>query len=219
MKIIAGFKFTFLLSIICSCGQITSPENDSIPVSGKIALPGDTVDTMYHYTPYSQIVMEIKNKGKVISQKVFELQSDTSYYSNGKPQFVNVGNSPFDSKIFEYYSNGKLKRVSRQGVEFGCGMRVGKELNYDSLGNLVTEIIYDNYLPKDAGGCHETYTVISTTEYYSNKSIKLHKQEETAYEAGQECPCGMWEFYDKNGKLVRKEKFGSCNDAMMECSE
>jgi len=144
---------------------------------------------------------------------------DTLYYDNGKPHSITIGgSSDFDSKTIEFYRNGQLKNVSEQGVFEGCGIQVGEELHYDSLGNLISKSTFYHNLPKNAKGCHDIHTIISTDIYHESGEIKLRKKRETFYES-EFCDCGTWEYYDESGMLVKKEEYESCDDDKLDCAQ
>lgn len=186
-------------------------------INKTIAVRKDTLDTIYSYN--GNLMMQIKHGNKVIETKTFEHATDTLYYDNGKPRHIIVGrSSDFDSKHYEYYKNGQLQSVREQGTVFACGNQIGEELNYDSLGHLLSKSTFKHNLPKDANGCHETHTVTSTTEFYLNGKIRLKKQQENFYESDV-CDCGIWEYYDEQGKLIKKEKHENCNDDSLSCAQ
>ena len=216
------FYLLTLSSLFFACSNSTQGKESSSDSSKKdsAVTAKRTIDTIYHYHPNAEIVMEIKNGDKTTSKKVFEAIGDTFYYDNGKPRLIIVGESAdFDSKHYEYYQNGQLARIREQGNPFGCGAQVGEEVNYDSLGTLLSRSTYENSLPPGDVGCHQTYTVISTTEYYANGKVKLKKKEKTSYEAGLQCPCDKWEYYDEKGLLMKKEKHPSCENYKLDCEE
>lgn len=180
----------------------------------------EKMDTMFRYSPYGILEMECRRNDSVIELMLFESTSDTFYYPNGNVSHVVVGPSPdFDSKHYYYYMNGQLARVSEQGIPFGCGNTVGEELNYDSTGILLSKTEFDHFLPDSAYGCHDTRTIMTTTEYYPNKKPQLIKQMVTAYEAGVECPCGTWEYYDESGSLIKTGKYPPCRESNLDCED
>ena len=157
---------------------------------------------------------EVKTTEKIPASKSLP---DTVYYENGNPQTITIGNPEGSgSKIYEYYHNGQLKQVSEQGTFQGCGIQVGEELNYDSLGNLTSKSSFNHHLPKDASGCHNTHTIVTTEIYYTSGKINLRKKTEAFYES-ESCNCGTWEYYDEAGTLTKKEKHESCEDAKLDC--
>jgi antitoxin component YwqK of YwqJK toxin-antitoxin module len=221
-NLIAYILFFSLLS----CGTSSSEaKNDSIADSSRpvsiVVIPGDVItDTFYTNYMGDKWIKEVRVNGVLQHRIVYEELSDTSYYPNGNPKHVRVGPSDdFDAIQYEYYMNGQLRKKHRQSVVFGCGNAVGPDDNYDSLGHLLSHVAYDHYLPEGSVGCHSTMTVVHTVLYYVSGTDSIHKHEETGYEAGVQCPCGKWEYFDEKGNLIRKETYEKCKDGKMECEQ
>ena len=160
-----------------------------------------------------------KQEGVFAGDTILETKhrSDTVYYDEGKPHYITIdGSTEFDSKTYEYYRNGQLKNISEQGTFQACGIQVGEEFNYDSLGNLISKSSFHHDLPKNAKGCHDIHTIISTEKYYESGKIKLRMKRETFYES-ELCDCGTWEYFDESGMLTKKEQHESCDDDKLDC--
>ena len=208
-------KLTFIIAFFVACGRTNSnPKVNS--TNDTMLTSNNSIDTIFIYG--GDLLMQIKSHDTILETKIFKQSSDTIYYPNGTPRSIIVGRSEdFDSKHYEYYSNSRLKTVWEQSTQFGCGNKIGEQLNYDSTGYLFSKTTFKHNLPKNATGCHETHTVETTREYYDNGRVRLKKQQEHFYES-ETCDCGTWEYFDEQGKLIKKEKHESCDDDSLSCS-
>lgn len=199
---------SLLVLLATACTSTDTPPIVSAPTT-------KAADTTY--IAGERLVREIRKEGRLVERTVYEQLSDTLYGANGRPlEVVDGAHAGFDTKHTVHHPNGRVQAVWEQGAPFGCGMKVGEELTYDSLGHLLTKAEYAHDLPKGAAGCHQSHTVTTTTAYHANGQPRLRKQEENFYES-EVCPCGTWEHFDEQGTPVRKEEHGPCTDDKLEC--
>lgn len=202
------FIYVVLLVICCTSCTHKSESGNSTQNNNN--------ETLIEDRNYSSTIPALDND-TILSGFVSDTNNEKTYYPSGQLHFVykyEEDKSHFSFK--EYYSNGNLKQSGQQGVFAGCGIQVGTELNYDSDGNLLSKRIFENFLPEDAIGCHDTRIVISITEFYSDGNIKAEKQIETGYEA-DECSCGEWNFYNTEGDLTESQNYENCYDLIPNC--
>ena len=177
----------------------------------------DSLDTTM-ICDYNTVYMKVLKNGKLFSKTEFQHEVDTEFYDNGKPEIVREGPWwDFDCKYKTFYRNGKLKSESQQGIACAMGIQVGEQLDYDSLGNLLDKISFNNICDTIYNSGHNTWTIATTIEYYPGNKMKAKKMNTSGYESGGDCPCGTWEYYDKNGNLVKKEKYPDCKDGNLDC--
>lgn len=64
-----------------------------------------------------------------------------------------------DDKVYrEYYKNGKVKSVTRQGIFQGCGVPVGTDSLFNANGILSKTISYTHIKDAKLNGCHAIQT-------------------------------------------------------------
>jgi len=186
-------------------------------------------DSKFNNGNSSQTTSELKNTydtiintidGKVIIQYFHNdiLTTKKTFYSSGILQEeLEYNDDSYGFKYKMFHQNGKLKTTGEQGGVASCGIQVGTWMNYDTSEFLIQKKVFEHFLPEEAYGCHETSTVISITDYYSNGNVKKNSQIETCYEC-DECPCGKWESYDKEGNLIESKDYENCYNFRLECS-
>lgn len=103
-----------------------------------------------------------------------------------------------------YYDNGRLKQVTHQGNYNGCGVTVGTDSLFDASGKLAKTISYQHE-GKSNTGCHDIIIRQTIVTYYQNGRRKTLSYMEECYECEPK-PYGVWEWFDKNGKIIRREK-------------
>jgi len=103
-----------------------------------------------------------------------------------------------------------------QGEFEGCGIRIGEEIAYDSLGRKSHFKSFEHFISDDATGCHETRTVISVTSFHHNGVRKVVSFIESCYEC-EECPCGTWVYSDSTGATIKREQYEDCYDGNLDC--
>ncbi len=142
-------------------------------------------------------------------------KTDSIYFETGElSEVINYSsNTEYIYKMFN--RNGVVIEIGEQGEVLGCGSVIGVT-KYNNEGELKLESIYDYWLPGEDDGCHAILFSIFNTYYYPNGKIKAKEQLETCYEC-DECPCGIWEYYDEEGNLTNRHEYGDCFDAKMEC--
>ncbi len=219
MKNILAIIIPAIFAASCSSTPQDAANADSVAdTAATVRIEDHYFDTVYEVG--GNLIVEIRSNDTVLSRSVYERQSDTFYYPNGAIRHVVAGPSAdFDAVHYEYYMNGQLKEKRQQGTSFGCGNAVGEELHYDSTGILLSKTEFDHFLPDSAYGCHDTRTIMTTTEYYPNKKPQLIKRMVTAYEAGIECPCGTWEYYNESGLLIKTVKYSACKKSNLDCED
>ena len=100
-----------------------------------------------------------------------------SFYA--KAQFQPVTHAKDNKTIFtNYYANGKIKSIEKNGWFAACGMRIDTSFYYDSTGALIKTIVYNPTMPKDGTGCHDAITFITITKFKKNKIISIKKYKE-----------------------------------------
>lgn len=167
---------------------------------------------------YGEVTLEIRRNDSLLESKSYTLVADTVFYSDGCVKEIRTGQSPeFDGKTREYFHDGHIKNVYQQGLAFGCGMRVGEELFYDSAGSVRTKIIYENMLLNEDVGCHQTWTIIDSIFYSPDGKLLEKCRYKTSYEAGIECPCGEWTQFNKEGEILIRTNKGNCKDGILNC--
>ncbi|MFZ6010543.1 MAG: hypothetical protein ACOYXT_09360 [Bacteroidota bacterium] len=112
----------------------------------------------------------------------------------------------------EYYLNGILKHEWEE-TQMNGGLAVSYEQFYDSIGHLTQK---KEYRYSDGTTYDETHVVMKSTDYYSGGGIKVRRSEEY-FMMGEKCPCGIWEYFDESGKLIKQEKKGNCEDFDLNC--
>lgn len=167
---------------------------------------------------YGEITLEIRRNDSLLESKSYNLIADTVFYSDGCVKEIRTGQSPeFDGKTSIYYHEGHIKNVYQQGLAFGCGMRVGEELFYDSAGSVRTKIVYENMLLNEDVGCHQTWTIIDSIFYSTDGKLLEKRRYKTSYEAGIECPCGEWSKFNQQGEVIFHTNKGNCKDGILNC--
>lgn len=176
----------------------------------------NTYDTIIN-TVDGQVIIQYFHNDTLTTERTLDSQSEKTFYPSGilKQELV-YNDEEYGFKYKEYHQNGKLKTTGEQGEFSGCGIQVGIEMNYDTTELLIQKKVFEHFLPEGADGCHETRTVISITDYYSNGNIKKNSQIETCYEC-EECSCGKWISYDKEGNVIESKDYENCYDFRLEC--
>jgi len=123
--------------------------------------------------------------------------------------------------VGHWTESGYLAKVSHKGVFNGCRMPVGTDSFFaDNPGGVLESTIrYEHYAsdtPSD--GCHSTWTITTLSTFDVSGRLKAVEQHKSGYET-HDCPCGEWEEYDSNGKIVRSKRHPSCFARTLECSE
>ncbi|HLP13610.1 MAG TPA: hypothetical protein VK177_16875 [Flavobacteriales bacterium] len=119
-----------------------------------------------------------------------------------------------ETLFIEYFHSGKIKHKWME-VPVNGGICISNEQFFDSTGFMVKEKNYKY----DAGvNYHDTHVITEIIDYFSNGKIKSRKFLEN-YLMGEECDCGVWEYFDENGKLSNKENKESCEDGKLGCVE
>jgi antitoxin component YwqK of YwqJK toxin-antitoxin module len=87
------------------------------------------------------------------------------------------------STVFKaYYSNGKLKSITHQGIVEGCGVPVGIDSVFDTRGNLSGTVTYVHVKEKEEEGCHSLLIFEKRVTYHRNGEIASIKYYGSAYE-------------------------------------
>lgn len=140
---------------------------------------------------------------------------DSIYFETGELSEVIDYSSSSEYVYKKFNRNGVLIEIGEQGDVLGCGSIIGVT-KYNNDGGLELESIYDYWLPGEDDGCHAIRFSIFNTYYYPSGKIKTKEQLETCYEC-DECPCGVWEYYDEDGNITNKLEYGDCFDTELEC--
>lgn len=103
--------------------------------------------------------------------------------------------------VVSYYPNGKIKEKGHQGYYenkgVSTGMYTGTWLRYGINGKLMESVYYHNAIPSKA--------YILKTHYHPNgkvSSVERFNNYEL-YESTIDT-IGIWTYYDRNGKLIKK---------------
>jgi len=191
------FKFLFFVFLI-SCGNGETDRTDTVNLQEE----------------------EIENFFTEENNRVdfYQVENDTSFFETGEIRsiLVYIDEVDIEYEYMFFYKNGQIESTGKQGNVFGCGNTVGFSYEYDSLGNCLTKKYYDHFLLEGEEGCHETRTVISVTEFYSNGEIKSTYKIETCYEC-DECYCGLKETFDLQGNRIEYKSYGECKDGVLDC--
>lgn len=113
----------------------------------------------------------------------------------------------------EYTADGTRMRKWEEGGANG-GLATLWEERYNKKGGLEkrTEFEYSSGTTYD-----ETHIISKTIEFYPNGLIKSKIFQES-FMMGEKCDCGLWEFFDESGKIIKKDqKQGDCEDFDLDC--
>ena len=116
-----------------------------------------------------------------------------------------------DTTFKEFYPTGKLKSFTHEGIFNGCYMPIGTNSFFYKAGKLDSTVFYGNRASKTQPGCHEGWTTAITKKYFLNGKLRAISKEKYGYE-GVPCDCGIWIWYDSNGKVLGKRNCGKCYD-------
>lgn len=175
-------------------------------------------DTLYYYRMY-HLIMEIHRNDTLISKTVMEEKSDTLFSPGG--QVASVHESPLfgnTEKYTDYYTNGKVRSRYECFDRDGMGGTTSEFSYYDSIGNLDSVISNKDYMPPGSQD-HLSVCGVVTYRYFKNGKLYLVKKYDEHYEGCYRCPCGTWEYYDTNGKLLKKDRFKNCGDGKTDCED
>jgi antitoxin component YwqK of YwqJK toxin-antitoxin module len=106
-----------------------------------------------------------------------------------------------------YHPNGKLSEITHQGSFNGCGVPVGTDSLFSPAGKLLRTKSYTHFL--SGSGCHSIITVTEERTYFSNGRSKTVSREQIPYE-GEAQKCGVWKWFDKEGRIMRKQEWSDC---------
>lgn len=187
----------FCIFIFLSCKKNTNAQD----LSTKKELKNDTIEINYYSNKKIKDVLLSEYKGEknvklFFSQNGLLISKTTNF--NQYPQI----NS-------EYNNKGKVIHQWTEGEIGGCIGLKDKEYFWNNQGALIKEILHKN----TNASCSEKILIRNEKEYYENsKTIKTIKNFHESYEGSEDCPCGEWSSYDKNGKLINQKKYKSCED-------
>lgn len=215
LTIIISNTVVFMYCTLLACNNNTKDSPDSGKTGkGDPKTNPDTILTEYVYDGDTDWLIESSKKnGKIVQKKYYKWSIDTSYFENGKPSMttlvIDAGSGSYIHS--EFYQNGKLKHKWQEaGINGGIATTV--DYFYDSTGILVSK----NSFRYGSGTYHETHVILETVEFHPNGKMKLKKFSEY-FLMGEQCDCGIWEYYDENGKLKSKETKESCEDGKLGC--
>ena len=174
--------WALFLIIIFSCEEVERPIEVKFEVSGKNFIP--------------------------FVEQIWDKEAKVTDQNDWAPHQVNDSGWVADTL---YFDHGGVKKISFYGDFNGCGIQVGTEVQYDSIGNKRSERNYKNFQSNEEAGCHDTKTIIKTTYFRSNGLIEKVEFERTCYEC-EIWPCGWWKYYGEYGELEDELYWGDCWD-------
>jgi len=113
-----------------------------------------------------------------------------------------------------YYSNGQLYQ-HWENKDINAGIFSTFLVSYDSLGHKIEERKWKHSFPEWGSSYNDTFLVETTRTYYQNGNLKsLTKMKSFCQSDGYRC--GTWIYYDEQGKILKTEKYGDCNNFKLE---
>lgn len=192
----------FPIIIVCififlSCKKNTNAQD----FSAKKELRNDTLKVNYYSNKKIKDVLLSEYKGEK-NVKLF-------FSQNGVLTSKTTNFNEYPQINSEYNGNGKVIHQWTEGDIGGCIGVKGKEFFWDNQGILIKEIIHES----TNASCSEKIIIRKEKEYYNNsKTIKTIKNFHESYEGSEDCPCGEWLNYNKNGNLIGKKIYTSCEE-------
>lgn len=117
-----------------------------------------------------------------------------------------------EQKVYrQYYPGGKIKSITHEGIFNGCNMPVGTDSLFYSSGELMLTKNYNNIKSKNGGGCHDGWTIATTTTYFKSGGLKTSSQQKYSYE-GAPCDCSVWLKQNSQGTVTEKKQLNNCFD-------
>lgn len=215
--ILRSLTLVFALSLF-SCGS--EEYLSQIDSSAPKTITGDSIDTIITFDRYRYniINVQIRKNDSVISSSVFRMDSDTTFFPDGTIKNVHeLPSNENDEKHIEYYLNGAIKYEFRDR-NIGNGNESMEWIYYDSLGAIDSVISSVDYLPENARTTLDQCGIV-TYKYYSKGKLHEVRKYDEHYEGLHRCPCGTWEYYDGDGKLINKETYKKCGDGETDCEQ
>ena len=171
------------------------------------------IDTTY-IVDHSSIKLIVKKGKLILAEKEYFLDNeiilDTTTLE--KTKFIPEGPGALGGAWIQYTLLGRIKATGQTKNEFGCWMNSGTFEYYETVGDLeekgplIKTVHYDNWI-NEGEGCHSTVHDITQKEFYLDGQLKSEKHFQEGYEEGEQNPVGEWKYFNKQGKVIRTEKY------------
>ena len=149
---------------------------------------------------------------KHVEKSLSNEKSETSV-TDDSATVVDKDDSISGNHIYSEYHRGTLLRKWEETGMNG-GLASIWEEHYNKNGELEKRVEFEY---SSGTTYHETHIIKKTEEFHPNGKIKSRQFKES-FMMGEECDCGLWEYFDESGKLTKKDqKRGNCEDLELDC--
>ena len=213
-KFRTAFCFSLLATLFhFSCNN--SAEKGISDNSEEITNTGET--KKYEFDSEKWLLIEtISKNGKITNKNYYKPFTDTTYNENGNPKLVRliIDAESGSGYYSEFYESGELRHKWKEsGINGGLGIM--EETFYSISGEIDSVKLYQY----DSGETyHDTHVIVQTILVHDNQKRRMVRYHEK-FMMSEICECGLWEYFDENGNLLKIERKESCEDGKLNCIE
>lgn len=204
-------------------------DRDSVEYTGYVSSSDSVPDLLKdNWGDYFCVGVIKKKKGGELLSESYHLWRSFEHFVKGKDEDAIGEKTSYrhdngyeitkytdEGRIYwDYYPNGQLKRHGDVKWIYG-GMFSTFLVSFDSLGHKKEEINWEHLYPEWGESYNHTFIIEITREYYPNGRLKFLMKTK-AFSQSDGYRCGTWVYYDKQGKVVKKEKYGDCYNFELE---
>lgn len=147
-------------------------------------------------------------------ENVKELKKEVSGNNADSISVNKVIDTVTGNYTYSEFAAGKVLLRKWEETQINGGLATLWENHYYKNGELEKRVEFEY---SSGTTYHETHIIKKTEEFHPNGKIKSRQFKES-FMMGEECDCGLWEYFDESGKLTKKDqKRGNCEDLELDC--